>query len=104
MCDHDMPSLAKELLTEIKNQQHGGTIQLCCGGLTPKESIKVKGWTKEGDLFTPEQQEAIRAFANTLLKGKKYFLIGAAIMALFVFRNALEAAWKFITSLSLSIG
>lgn len=76
-------------------RDHGG---VCCGGLSKEEVEKVKGWTHDGG-FTKDQMDGLKHFADTLSKGKKYFLIGAGVVAILALRDAWGVVVNFIQSL-----
>lgn len=100
MGKEEIKEIIREVFIELKGHE-GPTV--CCGGLAPEQRETVKGWTKQGDLFTPEQQEGLKTFADALIAGKKYFIIGIGIVAILALRDFWRLLWDFI-SVKLSIG
>lgn len=92
----EIKAIIKETISELQIEKSS---TLCCGGLKESERDKVQGWTQQGDLFTPEQTEALKGFADAIYKAKKYIIIGFGIIAVLALRDMWGAVWHFIQNL-----
>lgn len=97
MGDQEIPKLAEALIGELK--KHGMSLKLCCGGLTPEESKKVKSWTRDGG-FSEDQMEGLKHFADAMNTGKrtakKWVAIGFGIIAVLALKDFWIWALKWL--------
>ena len=82
----------RETLIEMRKE---GDALLCSAGLSLEQVEVVNQWTIEGG-FTDSQMDALKAFADTLHKGKKYFLIGFGIVIILALKDVWELIWNWL--------
>jgi hypothetical protein len=97
LSEQEIADIVKKVVkTTIEELQAHKPPHVCCGGLDDEQIKKIDGWTHDGDLFNPEQRDALRGFSDALVKGKKYFVIGFGIVLALALRDVWGVAWRWL--------